>query len=120
MKQTQATPVFCSSCGGWYDPSHLNRWWSGDKYRDGYRDKIGFPDLKMHEFRHTQATMLLGNGVDVKTVQTRLGHAKSSHTLDLYAHAIPANDQAAANLMASICAAPAIPRGTVLEIPRSA
>ena len=40
------------------------RWWSGDKYREGYRDKIGFPDLKMHEFRHTQATMLLGNGVD--------------------------------------------------------
>ena len=75
--------MFCSSCGSWYDPSHLNRWWSGDKYREGYRDKIGFPDLKMHEFRHTQATMLLGNGVDVKTVQTRLGHAKSSHTLDL-------------------------------------
>ncbi|WP_347711268.1 tyrosine-type recombinase/integrase [Olsenella uli] len=120
MKQTQATPVFCNSCGSWYDPSHLNRWWAGTTTKEGYRDKIGFPDLKMHEFCHTQATMLLGNGVDVKTVQSRLGHAKSSHTLDLYAHAIPANDQAAANLMASICAAPAVPKGTILEIPRSA
>ena len=120
VKQTQATPVFCNSSGSWYDPSHLNRWWAGSSRSEGYRDRIGFPDLKMHEFRHTQATMLLGNGVDVKTVQARLGHAKSSHTLDLYAHAIPANDLAAANLMASICAAPAVPKGTVLEIPRSA
>lgn len=120
VKQTPGTPVFCSSSGGWYDPSNLNRWWARSATAEGYRDKIGFPDLKLHEFRHTQATMLLGNGVDVKTVQTRLGHARSSHTLDLYAHTIPANDQAAANLMASICAAPAEPRGTVLEIPRSA
>lgn len=120
VKQTQATPVFCSSCGSWEDPSNLNRWWAGTATTDGYRDRIGFPDLKMHEFRHTQATMLLGNGVDVKTVQARLGHARSSHTLDLYAHAIPANDQAAANLMASICSQPATPVGTILEIPRSA
>ena len=120
VKQTPGTPVFCSSYGSWYDPSHLNRWWAGSATKEGYRDKIGFPDLKMHEFRHTQATMLLGNGVDVKTVQTRLGHARSSHTLDLYAHAIPANDQAAANLMANICAAPAVPNGSVVKIPRSA
>ncbi|MBP3883579.1 MAG: site-specific integrase [Olsenella sp.] len=120
LKQTRNTPVFCSSHGGWYDPSHLNRWWAGTPYREGYREKLGFPDLKLHEFRHTQATMLLGNGVDVKTVQTRLGHAKSSHTLDLYAHAIPANDQAAANIMASICAAPATPNGTIIKLNQSA
>ena len=46
--------------------------------------------------------MLLGNGVDVKTVQTRLGHSTSALTLDQYAHAIPANDRAAANLMGAI------------------
>lgn len=120
VKQTRNTPVFCSSTGNWYDPNHLNHWWAGTATREGYRERLGFPDLKLHEFRHTQATMLLGNGVDLKTVQTRLGHAKSSHTLDLYAHAIPANDQAAANLMGSICAAPETPKGTVFTISKTA
>ena len=98
--QTRETPVCCSDAGTWYDPTNVHRWWSG------YRKSIGFPDLKMHELRHTSATLLLGNGVDVKTVQHRLGHASSSLTLDQYAHAIPANDQAAADLMGSLCSAP--------------
>ena len=62
-----------------------------------------------HELRHTQATQLLGAGVDLKTVQARMGHAKASHTLDLYAHAIPANDRDAANIMGSLYNVPATP-----------
>lgn len=94
--QTDATPVCCTDTGSWLDPTNLGRWWNR------YRKEIGLPDFRMHELRHTQATMLLGNGVDVKTVQTRLGHSTSALTLDQYAHAIPANDKAAADLMGSI------------------
>lgn len=46
--------------------------------------------------------MLLANGVDVKTVQTRLGHASASITLDWYAHAIPQNDHAAATMLGNL------------------
>jgi len=49
----------------------------------------GFEGLKFHELRHTQATQLLANGVDVETVLTRLGHANASITLGWCAHAIP-------------------------------
>ncbi|WP_418924434.1 tyrosine-type recombinase/integrase [Ellagibacter isourolithinifaciens] len=42
---------------------------------------------------------LLANGVDVKTVQTRLGHANASITLNWYAHAVPENDQRATQLI---------------------
>ena len=94
--QTENTPVCCTDIGSWLDPTNLGRWWNT------YRKEIGLPDFRMHELRHTQATMLLGNGVDVKTVQTRLGHSTSALTLDQYAHAIPANDKAAADLMGSI------------------
>lgn len=117
-KQTDETPVCCSDMGGWYDPTNLYRWWAGEKGKAGYRDSIGFPGLKMHELRHTTATLLLGNGVDVKTVQNRLGHASSALTLDQYAHAIPANDKAAADLMGAICGADAAPSMQVVKSAR--
>ena len=110
--QTSETPVCCSEVGGWLDPTNVYRWWQE------YRAKIGFPDLKMHELRHTSATLLLGNGVDIKTVQHRLGHASSSLTLDQYAHAIPANDREAANLMGAIYGKPCEPSGQVIHIER--
>lgn len=114
LTQTEQTPVVCSDTGSWHDPNNLNRWW-----RD-YRANIGYPDLKMHELRHTQATLLLGNGADVKTVQTRLGHSKASMTLDQYAHAIPANDKAAADLFGQILSKPVQLEATVIPINKTA
>lgn len=43
--------------------------------------------------------------MDVKTVQTRLGHANASITLGWYAHAIPEKDHEAADLLGSLLAA---------------
>ncbi len=117
-KQTDETPVCCSDVAGWYDPTNLYRWWAGEKGKPGYRDSVGLHDLKLHELRHTSATLLLGSGVDVKTVQHRLGHASSSLTLDQYAHAIPANDRAAADIMAAICGAQVAPSARVVELKR--
>ncbi|MDT8903265.1 tyrosine-type recombinase/integrase [Anaeroselena agilis] len=48
---------------------------------------------KFHAFRHTHATDLLASGENIMDVARRLGHSKASTTLDLYGHAIPANDQ---------------------------
>ena len=106
VEQTDKTPVCCSDVGGWLDPTNVNRWWGGNKSKsiEGYRDTIGFPDLKLHELRHTAATLLLGNGVDVKTVQHRLGHASSSLTLDQYSHALPAKDKEAASYIGNLFA----------------
>ena len=62
-----------------------------------WREKHGFSGLKFHELRHTHATLLIGDGVDVKTVQHRLGHSSATITMDVYAHAIPSLDVEAAN-----------------------
>jgi integrase len=102
LEQDEDTPVCIGDKGSWLPPSRITHWWSGAGKGKGFRDEIGFPGLMMHELRHTQATQLLGEGVDVKTVQTRMGHAKASHTLDLYAHAIPTNDQNAADVMGGL------------------
>lgn len=62
--------------------------------------------------------MLLGNGIDVKIVQHRLGHASSSLPLDQYAHAIPAYDRMAADLMGAIYNAPAEPSAHIVNLDR--
>ncbi len=92
-RQTNDTPVCCSDTGTIYRIPNFENWWRG------WREENGFPGRKFHELRHTQATMLLANRVDVKTVQTRLGHANASLTLNQYAHAIPEKDRECADVM---------------------
>lgn len=47
---------------------------------------VGRPDARVHDLRHTFAVMSLQEGDDVKTVQSNLGHATASFTLDVYGH----------------------------------
>jgi len=48
--------------------------------------KIGRPDARFHDLRHTYAVTSLQEGDDIKTVQQNLGHATASFTLDVYGH----------------------------------
>lgn len=96
LEQTQDTPVCCSCTGGCMGLRNFERWW------ETFRKAHGFEGLRFHELRHTQATQLLSRGVDIKTVQARLGHASASLTLDQYAHALPANDRRAAELLGDV------------------
>ena len=66
------------------------------------KQHIRYEGLKFHELRHTQATLLLASGEDIKTVQARLGHAKASTTLDMYAHAMPEKDKEAAQVIGDL------------------
>jgi integrase len=60
------------------------------------------PRIRLHDLRHTHATLLLGEGVPIKVVSERLGHSEVSITLDVYAHCLPAMDQGAAEQFAGI------------------
>lgn len=51
--------------------------------------EAGLRHTRLHEGRHSAATMLLGMGTPVHEVSAMLGHSKASVTLDIYAHAIP-------------------------------
>ncbi len=109
-KQTGETPVFCSEVGGYLQRRNVERWWRV------WREDAGFGSLKLHELRHTQATQLLANGVDLKTVQTRLGHSNASLTLNWYAHALPENDQKAAELIGNLLSAPVENNTPIIEV----
>ncbi|MDY6084147.1 MAG: tyrosine-type recombinase/integrase [Dialister sp.] len=65
--------------------------------------KAGLPKCKFHNLRHTNATLLISRGVDIKTVSKRLGHSSVVITLDTYAHFVPETDKAASELIQNIC-----------------
>lgn len=59
----------------------------------------GLPHIRLHDLRHTFATMALQNGVDVKTVSTMLGHYDAGFTLRTYTHTTRAAQEEAAQKM---------------------
>lgn len=48
--------------------------------------EMGRPDARPHDLRHTAATVAIASGADIKSVQSLLGHATASFTLNVYAH----------------------------------
>jgi integrase len=55
--------------------------------------------MKFHDLRHTHATMLLKENVNIKVIQERLGHSKASITLDVYSHVLPSMQQSVTEKM---------------------
>jgi integrase len=48
--------------------------------------EVGLPVIRLHDLRHTAATLMLEAGIDVKVVSDTLGHANVRITMDLYQH----------------------------------
>lgn len=91
--------VCCTASGGLLRPSDVSEWF-GERARS-----IGLPaGMTFHTLRHMHATYLLHAGVDMRTVQERLGHADVSTTLRLYAHVLPGRDREAAEALGRIAA----------------
>jgi len=58
--------------------------------------KAGLKNIRLHDLRHTHATLMLKAGVHPKVVSERLGHANIGITLDTYSHVLPGLQEAAA------------------------
>jgi integrase len=59
-------------------------------------ERIGMPEITFHGLRHTHASQLIASNVDIVTISKRLGHAKPSVTLAIYAHMFTSDDSRAA------------------------
>lgn len=93
---------------GWSNPDHLVSTTEFGRYINNkilYQNfkrimrKLGKPDLRFHDLRHTYAVNSLRAGDDIKTVQENLGHATASFTLATYAHATPGMKRESAKRM---------------------
>ena len=65
--------------------------------------QLAIAKIRLHDLRHFAATTMLLNGIDVRTAAGRLGHARASTTLDIYAHYTqPADERASTTLANSL------------------
>lgn len=64
-----------------------------------YCQKAHLPEIRIHDFRHSHASLLINNGMDIVSVSHRLGHSSLSMTLDTYTHYMPRKEDAIINLL---------------------
>jgi integrase len=72
------------------------------KYNATVKPTEQLPDIPLHGLRHTSATLLISENVDVRTVSARLGHAQTSTTMNIYAHSLKKSDERASNVLGNI------------------
>jgi len=88
--------VFTQENGEALDPETVTRY-----FRQAVKKSM-LPQIRLHDLRHTHATLALQAGIHPKVVSERLSHATISITLDTYSHAIPAMQEGAAALIAEL------------------
>lgn len=81
FKDSKYNKVFHTCTGEYIKPSNIAR---------AFRNILKFgslPHIRLHELRHTLATLALQAGVPITDISKQLGHASISTTLDFYSHA---------------------------------
>jgi integrase len=88
--------VFTTWDGHRINPDRFTQWFSR------FLDEKKLPHIPLHSMRHTSATLLIAEGVDLREVSGRLGHADMSTTGNIYAHFLKSADRAAADKMENL------------------
>ncbi len=94
----------------WQDTDRLFTKWDGspiypntlNKWLTRFIKDKDLPRITVHSLRHTNATLLISGGVDIRTVSKRLGHSQTSTTLNIYTHAIASADEKASETLQDI------------------
>lgn len=89
--------VFTREDGEPVHPDRFSRDWFAQHVK-----AAGLRPIRLHDLRHTHATLALQAGIHPKQVSSRLGHATVSITLDIYSHAVPEMDEEAAVRVAAL------------------
>lgn len=90
--------LFCNENGSHFYPTTPTTWWR----RFTTRANVRF--IRLHDLRHTSATLLINQGVHAKIISERLGHSNIRITMDTYGHALQTADKEAAQKIDAIFA----------------
>ena len=74
--------VFTTDAGAPVFPDSVTQWFSA------FIARSGMPKVTVHSLRHTYASLMIADGVPLVVVSKQLGHAQTSTTANIYAHAI--------------------------------
>ena len=81
--------LFVQSDGKPMHPSTISKWFVK------YVAQIGLPVINFHGLRHTNASLLVAQNIDIAVISARLGHAQISTTLDFYVHPLLSHNRKA-------------------------
>ena len=93
--------IFCRADGVPYSPGYISAEFKAQA------KAAGLPTIRLHDLRHTHASLMLQQGIHPKVVSERLGHGSTAFTMDVYAHTTPALHADAAESVAALLAGPA-------------
>lgn len=85
--------VFTTQLGRYMHPDTVSSWFS--RFVKAHE----LPNIHLHSLRHTNASIMIAKGVDLKTVSKRLGHADVQTTIMIYTHQIKTADEAASEIL---------------------
>ena len=81
--------LFVQADGKPMHPSTISKWFVK------YVGQIGLPVINFHGLRHTNASLLVAQNIDIAVISARLGHAQISTTLDFYVHPLLSHNRKA-------------------------
>ena len=86
---TNSNRLFVQADGKPMHPSTISKWFVK------YVSKIGLPVINFHGLRHTNASLLVAQNIDIAIISARLGHAQVSTTLNFYVHPLLSHNRKA-------------------------
>lgn len=102
QRQQQAAPLQFSNeyriCGG----EKPLRDTTIDKHNREFADESGLPHISIHEFRHSHASLLANNNINIQEIARRLGHSNVEITWKTYAHLYPSQEEKALEILNQI------------------
>lgn len=93
---TNSDRLFVQSDGKPMHPSTISKWFVK------FVKEIGLPVINFHGLRHTNATLLISQNIDVAVVAARLGHAQITTTFNFYVHPIISHNKSAGNVLQNL------------------
>lgn len=88
--------AFCREDGRALHPDTFTDWFQR------HAKAAGLPSIRVHDLRHSFATLALEAGIPAKVVSVSLGHAGVGITLDTYSHVVPGMQEEAAQKVAAL------------------
>ena len=67
-----------------------------------YATEAGLPIIRIHDFRHSHASLLANAGINIQEIARRLGHSKIETTWNIYSHLYPKQEEKAVSILNQI------------------
>lgn len=97
---TNSNRLFVQADGKPIHPDTISKWFVK------FVGNIGLPVINFHGLRHTNATLLISQNIDIAVVAARLGHAQITTTLNFYVHPVISHNKVAGNVLQNLLLTP--------------